>query len=855
VLNESCAVVLHVAVASLLELAAPITSHASFLGRSTRTGQPSTFTRRGLQNYQNTCFLNCVMQCLLHCDEFWIYCSRLHALLSAVDPHLESITETTDGPSTGQAHHSAQSNQACDFARTIPITHELVAFAAHFRRISRAKKQEQRSAEASGAPPAVPPSDPAHEAVVAASFDETTATAASSETPSAAADASTPSVDTLAATLASTSLTNESPAASPATTTSCTSSSKSKPAKKKKKPAGDKDDAFLDRLLQSATAPAAAKAVIDPLEEEERRKAKNRKKKEKEKVAKAKDPEAATPVQAAPLAEEQKSTESTTGDIPLVDANGIPLSNAQRKKLRRAAEAAAAAASNGESKVAEPSPAAPPAAVEPVDDKSEGPATVDPAAPSSEAAQPTAIPKKQARVHRVEDEEEWSMPVGTKAKLKQPASASTPKVSKASPAAATNSSSSCKPTVAPTNDDTTSALAQPTILGVASTTQPFLPAFPALLRAFQTHRQGQQEDAQELLQILCENVQAEWTAWTGPWQRGVSSSSSQPIVPAEDEWNEVGKGSKAIKVVSNLSFAPSPLSRLFCGRVRSQLSVATRAQDTMSFQPFFTLHLDIDDEQAAQEYSEMPVAKSKHKHRKAQMSVDRALERYMCPSEISGYKKKNAPVVLDQWGYQLGQQTTKALHMHALDSHALPRIFVLHLKRFEPSGSVGVGRPPMQKNSKHVKFHSQLPMPARYLSTATGAAAADSGVTYTLVGVVVHHGHSMAGGHYTAFVRDRSAELEFAAAEEKKSASKGASASKKQSAPARSSYDSSSDGDDEDKPSKSRSRRNSDAALVQRQQREIWYHCDDARITPVAAHTVYTQCAYLLFYTLDERVS
>ena len=568
-----------------------------------------------------------------------------------------------------------------------------------------------------------------------------------------------------------------------------------------------------------------------------------------------KEPEAVALVTpAAPPVAEHQSADPSIVEIPQVDANGVPLSNAQRKKLRRAAEAAAAAVANGGSKTSGPTEAAPLA------EQHHQPAVSELAA-SSEAPLPVSVPRKQARVHRVEDEEEWSTPVATKGKAKPASNSSTSKAAKTSPAGASNgsSSSSARATAASSNENSISALAQQPILGVAPTTQPFLPAFPALLRAFQTHRQGQQEDAQELLQILCENVQAEWTALTGPWQRSVSSFS-QPMTATDDEWNEVGKGSKAIKVVSNLSFAPSPLSRLFCGRVRSQLSVATRTQDTMSFQPFFTLHLDIDDERKAiQDYEdEIPLAKTKHKRKTHQMSVDRALERYMCPSEISGYKKKNAPVVVDQWGYQLGQQTTKALHMHALDSHALPRILVLHLKRFEQSGQGGssVGRPQMQKNSKHVKFHSQLPMPARYLSTATGAAAADSGVTYTLVGVVVHHGHSMAGGHYTSFVRDRSAELELASAEEKKPAStsnKNLPTSKKQQPPARSSFESSSDEDDEGATSKTRSRRNSDAAIVQ--QREIWYHCDDARITPVAAHVVYSQCAYLLFYTLDERQS
>lgn len=813
------------------------------------------------------------MQCLLHCDEFWLYCTRLHGVLSAVDPHLAAITEATDGPATGQAQHAEQDARTCDLARTIPITHELMAFAAHFRQIPRRPKGQQKVEIASPAAEATLPSDPAREAVVAKSsaVPASEASVPSIGTDSASNGAAEAAVDNaVSASLAAATLT-EIPSAQPSADPSAsTASSKSKAAKKKKKPVSDKDDAFLDRLLVPTSA---AGASVDPLEEEEKRKARNKKKKEKErereKAAKAKEQEApASAAASAPVLEGEQSAEPAalpaTAEIPTVDANGVPLSNAQRKKLRRQAEAAAAAA-NGESKSSETPSAslAPPVAAAPIAPTHE-PIVAQPTQGDSAAvdtADPVTtgfVPRKQARVHRVEDEDGWTTPMPKGAlPADAPKKRAPPKVK----APAASSSSPALPA------DGASTLVHPTLLGVAPTAAPFMPAFPSLLRAFQTHRQGQQEDAQELLQILCENVQSEWTAWTGPWQRASHGPSPAAAPPAEEDWNEVGKGSKAIKVVSNLSFAPSPLSRLFCGRVRSQLSVATRTQDTMSFQPFFALHLDIDDEPTTAHARPLDDrtttnATPKHKHRKpVQMSVERALERYMCPSEISGYKKKGAPQLLDAWGYPIGQATTKALHMHALDSHALPRILVLHLKRFEHSGhgvGGGFGQPrSMQKSSKHVRFHSRLAMPARYLSTATGAAAADSGVAYTLVGVVVHHGHSMAGGHYTAFVRDRPAERESQPADDHQKhqatkENKPTAAAQKAHPPTRSSY-ATSDTDEESGPGPAvRSRRDSDAAAAaQQQQREIWYHCDDARITPVPAHTVYAQCAYLLFYTLN----
>jgi len=402
--------------------------------------------------------------------------------------------------------------------------------------------------------------------------------------------------------------------------------------------------------------------------------------------------------------------------------------------------------------------------------------------------------------------------------------------------------------------------------------------------------------------VLCERVQEEWNKWTVPYRSTALSAAAagdefaSPSAGGGEDggWNEIGKGSRPIRVTSNLSFSHTPLSRLFCGRVRTQLSVANRATDTMSFQPFWALHLDIDD--PATQAQEPPLsAQARHRRKTPHMSVAKALERYMHPSEISGYRKKGTPAPSPSsygYGYEQQAATTRALHMHALDSHSLPKILVLHLKRFEQHadhfGGFGFGaqRAGLSKIGKHVQFHRRLHLPPSYLGTAASAlggadaaAGVGAGVEYELRAVVVHHGASMAGGHYTAFVRDEAAEAELNRQQQREvqkqqreqtgppsSASTGKTAQKKQSAPAQAPKGkqgkktgagakpmqqlllSSSDEDEDDEADNGRNGSASDAPV-----NEVWLHCDDARVSPVPTHTVYAQQAYLLFYTIVEE--
>ena len=558
----------------------------------------------------------------------------------------------------------------------------------------------------------------------------------------------------------------------------------------------------------------------------------------------------------------------------------------------------------------DPAPAAPSAEL----DATAEPAVSDDAstvvaAGEEEVVAPAAPlpPRKQQRVHRVEDEEEWSIVLpaskgGGGGKQKQKAAASAQPQQKQKSATTASAAAGAKK---PSQSESAAVASSPSVSSAAAASPlppastllsapAFLPSFPRLLTAFASHRQGQQEDAQELLHVLCENVQREWNAWIGPIRRqaGYStaassvSASSADSAAADGDWSEIGKGSRPIKVVSNLAFDHTPLSALFCGRVRSQLTVQNRAQDTMSFQPFWSLHLEInDDRDAAPALSNGDKGHSKHRRKTQQMSVERALERYMCPSSIEGYRKRggggggaSGQTSGSGHGYGYDQpQTAKATHMHALDSHSLPRILVLHLKRFEQherAGGSSGHRTMLSKSLKHVRFHRRLHLPASYLGTAaattSSSPAGPSGVSYNLCSVVVHHGHSMAGGHYTAFVRDGSNTEQARespvpqAATDASAANRTAAASKSQKHPQhsqgkggkqaqaskRKSVDSDNDSSDDEHDGSSHHAASQASDEIDR---DVWYHCDDTRITPVAAHTVYAQQAYILLYVLDEQ--
>jgi hypothetical protein len=70
-----------------------------------------------------------------------------------------------------------------------------------------------------------------------------------------------------------------------------------------------------------------------------------------------------------------------------------------------------------------------------------------------------------------------------------------------------------------------------------------------------------------------------------------------------------------------------------------------------------------------------------------------------------------------------------------------PPVLVLHLKRFSFGGSFG-------KINKHINFDEHM-----QLAHEPDDSGERKSVKYSLIGIVVHHGHSVHSGHYVAFVK------------------------------------------------------------------------------------------------------
>lgn len=129
----------------------------------------------------------------------------------------------------------------------------------------------------------------------------------------------------------------------------------------------------------------------------------------------------------------------------------------------------------------------------------------------------------------------------------------------------------------------------------------------------------------------------------------------------------------------------------------------------MSYQPFFSLHLDIQRDDVT--------------------SLDEALEQFMTYEALLGYKRGGRP------GAEI-----KASQAATLDR--LPSVLVLHLKRFCYSPYTGE----LDKLSKDVTFTPTLRLQPAMLSEKKNP-------TYHLRSLVVHHGSRPSGGHYTTYAR------------------------------------------------------------------------------------------------------
>jgi len=175
-----------------------------------------------------------------------------------------------------------------------------------------------------------------------------------------------------------------------------------------------------------------------------------------------------------------------------------------------------------------------------------------------------------------------------------------------------------------------------------------------------------------------------------------------------DAWTEVGVKNKKRVVSGSVSFQISPVSSMFGGRFRTELSKHNRfLTDSVSLQPFYSLHLDISQQHIR--------------------TVQAAFDVLFASEPIEGSEGRNG-----------------ALH-HRLTLETLPQILILCLKRFEFSQSAS-------KIDRFVSFQTNFVIPQQYLFGASKLGSAPS-PAYELVAVVVHHGPRAISGHYTCYAR------------------------------------------------------------------------------------------------------
>jgi hypothetical protein len=101
---------------------------------------------------------------------------------------------------------------------------------------------------------------------------------------------------------------------------------------------------------------------------------------------------------------------------------------------------------------------------------------------------------------------------------------------------------------------------------------------------------GRQEDAHEFFTACIVQLHAEMSGLL-PGEGRAPAATEQ--VSDGDDWQEIGS-KKKVRIVSQVVIEPNtPVNYIFGGRTRLVLSKQASNRETVSVQPFYSLHLDI----------------------------------------------------------------------------------------------------------------------------------------------------------------------------------------------------------------------------------------------------------------------
>jgi len=174
-----------------------------------------------------------------------------------------------------------------------------------------------------------------------------------------------------------------------------------------------------------------------------------------------------------------------------------------------------------------------------------------------------------------------------------------------------------------------------------------------------------------------------------------------------EEWTEVGKG-KAVANVLVTELEESPISSIFCSKVRSVLRKQGSKSSSVTYQLFNCLPLDI-------------IWSDVH-------YLEYAFEIFMSREPIDGFTDQKTSLEV-----RASKQAT---------FDRLPKIMILQLKRF------GYDWKGPYKSQKYIVYPKEFTVKVEFLANVN-IAPTNADRTYKLFAIISHHGIELEGGHYT----------------------------------------------------------------------------------------------------------